>query len=80
MSNATALINAEDWSVFEIMNKTAVFNESVLLEARASFKDLQKRKIFINKSFDESNWLLNDEYSHRGINFGVNKASYTKYY
>lgn len=80
MSNATALINAEDWSVFEIMNKTAVFNESVLLEARASFKDLQKRKIFINKSFDESNWLLNDEYSHRGINFGVNKAAYTKYY
>ncbi len=83
MSNATTLANVEnneEKSIFEIVNKTAGFHESVLLEARTAFKDYRKKKIFINKSFDEDKWILNDEYSHRGIYFDVDEEAYVKYY
>lgn len=41
MSNVTTLANVEnneEKSIFEIVNKTAGFHESVLLEARTAFK------------------------------------------
>lgn len=82
MINKAVIANdvEQRWSMFEVLNDKSAFTPNTIEEAKVLFNEYKVSGIFLNKSFEDSVWRMNDEYQRRGIYFDVNEASYRLYY
>lgn len=76
MNNALTKTQDYEWNMFEEVKEKTTLDVSTTLKAVKLFEKYRSKKIFLNDSFSDDVWIINDEYSHRGIYFEFNSDSY----
>lgn len=67
-------------SAVRTLTVTEPFSVEMVETARTLFKEMNRKGVIINDSFEDNRWMTTDEVSRVTLNFGFNELSYKKWY
>ena len=69
-----------DTSAVRTLTVTEPFSVEMVETARTLFKEMKRKGVIMNDSFEDNKWLTTDEVSRVTLNFEFNVLSYKKWY
>ena len=63
-------------SAVRTLTVTEPFSVEMVETARTLFKEMNRKGVIINDSFEDNRWMTTDEVSRVTLNFGFNELSY----